>query len=254
MVFDQSLKEVLQVAGLSTIQSDFYLAILKSSGGTISKIAQDLNINRTNSYNIAEKLKKLDLIWEENRPSGKVLFARSSDHIQKLINSKEESLVDSKAKLKSISPILNSFIDTHNNNGPKIQIYSNKRGLEIIIEDILKEKDSDKEILLFSNQKAAKAFFTRKKHEEFIKLRIKRNIPIKVLAINNSEGKKLQEFDETSLRQTKLLSPDFNFDAEIYIYDNKISMIDIKEEVICVIIESEELCKIHKQMFMSLWY
>ena len=63
----------------------------------------------------------------------------------------------------------------------------------------------------------------------------------------------LKKSDKKFLRETKILPESFTFNSEIYIYDNKICLIDLKKDIIGVIIESSELYNIHKQIFDMLW-
>jgi HTH-type transcriptional regulator, sugar sensing transcriptional regulator len=253
MEFDKKIKVVLLEIGLSSIQSDFYLAVLKNGPAPVSKIAKTLNINRTNSYVVVERLKELDLVWEENKPQGKVLHAKSYTSVITALKKKEEELVAFKETVTSFAPIFDSFTLTQNTSGPKIKLFQSKSGLSSLVDEIITSSNKTKEILLFTNQDTEKGFFTKKTHDEFIKRRIDNTIGIKVLAVNNDAGQQLHKLDAKYLRKTKMLPDSFQFNSEIYIYDNKISMIDIKEEIIGVVIESEELYKIHRQMFEVLW-
>ena len=63
MNFEIKIKKILNEIGLTEIQSNVYFYILKSGGINVSKLAKILNINRTNTYNIIDKLKNLNLIW-----------------------------------------------------------------------------------------------------------------------------------------------------------------------------------------------
>ena len=109
------------------------------------------------------------------------------------------------------------------------------------------------EILLFTNQETEKKYFSRSLHTQFIKRRIAKKIPIKVLAVQNKEAELLLKSDKESLRETKLLPPSFTFFSEIYLFQNKIILIDVEEHIIGILLDSEELYNIHKQLFNFLW-
>ena len=57
MKFENQVKTILKEIGLTPIQCEVYLYILKNSSSTASNIAKNLKINRTNTYTIIEKLK-----------------------------------------------------------------------------------------------------------------------------------------------------------------------------------------------------
>lgn len=253
MEFDRNVKNVLLEVGLSSLQSDFYLIVLKNGPTTVSKVAKTLGINRTNSYVIVDKLKDFNLVWEENKPQGKVLHARPYSSILDSIEEKEKRIENFKGTIKALAPVFDSFTSTQNVTGPKVKLFQSKSGLSTLVDEILDVANYSKEIMLYTNQETEKSFFSKKTHEEFIKRRVENGIRIKVLCIDNDEGKILKALDEKFLRETKLLSPDFNFNAEIYIYENRVCMIDIKEEIIGILIESEELYKIHRHLFEVMW-
>jgi hypothetical protein len=195
----------------------------------------------------------MNLVVEENKVSGKVVYAKSYEPILEALNQKEAKVSSNKDTILSLATMFNSFASSGNNHGPKIRTYDTKHEFDSLLEDILAKTDSTKEILLFTNQLTEQGFFGKKSHDEFIRKRIENHIKIKVLAVNNAEGLELQKSDSKSLRETKLLPDSFDFNSEIYIYDGKITMIDVKEDIIGVVIESEELFKIHTQIFNILF-
>lgn len=253
MDFTQKIKKVLREIGLTDIQADFYIFVLKSGGASVSKIAKSLSINRTNSYSILEKLKEFELIREENRPQGKIIFAKSYKTILNALNNKEQEIRKYKSSVNDLVPIFNTFISSKNTQGPKVRIFEGKKELNNLVDDILDNKFKKKEILLFTNQETETGIFSKRRHDEFIRKRIAKKIKIRVLAVNNEKGQDLKSNDKNNRRETRLLPDNFLFNSEIYIYENKISMLDLKNDIVGVIIESEELYNIHTQVFEVLW-
>src|SRR5688500_18347478 len=109
MEFDKKVQKILTDLGLSELQADFYIALLKRGGAPVSKISKDLGINRTNAYVIIDKLKALDLIWEENKPLGKVIHAKSYENVLKALNDKEKEIFSHKQSVHDLIPVFNSF-------------------------------------------------------------------------------------------------------------------------------------------------
>lgn len=155
MEFDKKIKEILQNLGLTEIQSNFYLTLLKRGEASVSKIAKDLGINRTNSYNILEKLKELDLIWEENTTKGKLIHAKSYEPIIKALENKSKTLSNFKDSVENLIPVFNSYSLDKNSFAPKIRTYEGKSAINNMTDEIL---NSSKEILLFTNQESEKTF------------------------------------------------------------------------------------------------
>lgn len=249
---EEKLKSILVDLGLTELQIRAYLVILKANGIKISTLAKQIAVNRPNTYTLIERLKEFELIHEENLVTGKIIYA--SDHhniIEKLkqINKKFEKDIIQVQSLDSYFKLIKA---NSNNYLPKVRTFETKYSLDTIADDIL-SSSKGKEILLFSNQKIEKQFFSKKMHENFVKTRVKNKTNIRVLVIDNFDGTALRSHDKGLLRETRILPEEIEFSSEIYIYENKIAMIDIKEEVIGIIIENEELFNVHKQLFELIW-
>lgn len=253
MDFDKKVKDVLESLGLTEIQSRFYLALLKRGGTAVSKVAKDLEINRTNSYNIVQKLKDLDLVWEENHVAGKVIHAKSYEQILSALDTQSKKINTYKDSIEKLIPIFTTFESDRASFAPKIKTFEGKSAITNMTEDILNSAKQSKEIYLLTNQQSERGFFTASKRQKFINTRVEKKIFIKVLAVDNKEGRDLIKEDKKLLRETKILPQSFNFHSEIYIYDGKVSMVDLKGDIIGVIIESEELFQVHRSLFESLW-
>jgi sugar-specific transcriptional regulator TrmB len=253
MDFTNKVKKVLQEIGLTEVQADFYLFVLKSGGATVSHAAKSLGINRTNSYAILDKLKAFDLVVEENKVSGKLIHAKSYEPILEALTAKELEVSSHKNTVLTLAPLFNSFASKSNYQGPRIRTYESKHDFGYLLDDILANPDGTKEIYLFTNQATERGFFSLKSHRDFVNKRVENKVSIKVLAVNNEQGRELLLEDAKFLRETRLLPDSFDFSSEIYIYDGKITMIDVKEDIIGVVIESEDLYKIHAQLFEAFW-
>ena len=193
------------------------------------------------------------MLWEEQTAEVKLIHSYSHENIQKNLIQKEKLLDSYQSSLKKLIPEFNSYKSSNPKLFPRIRTYSGLENLDEIIKDILDLTPKHSEILLFTNQQDERNIFTKKKHNEFVINRIAKNINIKVLAVNNGNGLLLKNQDKGKLRETRLLPDSYHFYSEIYIYNNKISMIDFKNEIVGIIMESDELFNIHSQFFQTLW-
>lgn len=249
---EQELKKILIDLGLTELQIRAYSAILKGNGIKISSLAKQIGVNRPNTYTLIEKLEELNLIYEENLVSGKVIYTQSFEKVIEALESKKKSFEGNINSAKTLKSFFDSLQNSSNSYLPKVRTFETKHSLNTIADDIL-SSSKGKEILLYSNQQTEKSFFSKAMHEKFVQTRIKNKTKIRVLAVDNKEGRDLKKSDKGLLRETKILPKNISFNSEIYIYDGKIAMIDVKDEVIGVIIENEELFNVHKQMFEMVW-
>ena len=109
------------------------------------------------------------------------------------------------------------------------------------------------EILLWTNQEIETWFFTKKDHEDFVAERVKKGIKIRVLTVDNKQGRQLRSLDKEVLRETRILPKDITFSTEMYIYDGKMAMLDFNQDVIGVIVESKPLVSSQRSIFEALW-
>jgi hypothetical protein len=133
---------------------------------------------------------------------------------------------------------------------PYVRVFEGMHGLLRIKQEILSTKN---EILLWTNQYSERHIFNERLHAVFIQERIRRGIPIRVLAVDNVEGRALLSADATSLRTTKLLPKGVSFSSEIYIFDQSVATIDYTSEIIGVISRNESMTTSQRQLFMMVW-
>ena len=106
---------------------------------------------------------------------------------------------------------------------------------------------------LWSDQAAEENIFTPLQHKQFIDERVARSLSIRVLAVANRPGQELIAEDDFLLRKTKLLPDEVTFSAETYIYDNKVAILDYNQDIMGVIIKSQQIALAHRAMFETAW-
>jgi sugar-specific transcriptional regulator TrmB len=249
--FEEQQSALLTELQFTPIQIRCYLVLLQEGPMSVTQLASRLAVNRTNMYQILKQTLAEEIIWEERISHGKLLHAASYDQFQFILEEKKKKLEIYEKQLDEAIPIFNTFFHSKTKEQPLLKSFMDKQGLRTLIDTILDEKTD--EILLFTNQETEKKYFSRSLHTQFIKRRIAKKIPIKVLAVRNKEAELLLKSDRESLRQTKLLPTSFSFFSEIYLFQNKIILIDVEEHIIGILLDSEELYNIHKQLFNFLW-
>ena len=129
---------------------------------------------------------------------------------------------------------------------PKVTIHQGSAGLSAVLRDILNATD---EVLLWTNQATEQEVFEPQLHDDFIKQRLKKKIPIRVLAVDNQAGTELVANDSQNLRKTHLLPAETSFTAETYLYDNKVVILDFNTDIIGIIICNPSIYEAQKDMF-----
>lgn len=246
---DKLIEDTLKLLGLNDKEIKFFKTCFKLGNPTVNEVIKEARLERSTGYLIVQELIDKDLIEENYRGYKKRLIAAEPKKLLGILSAKGRTLGRQEIELKEKLPDLQAIYKTSNIR-PNVRVFDGVNGLLEVWQDIL---TSQSKILLWTNQETEKQFFTSFQHQKFIEERIKKNIQIDVLAINNQKGSDLAKDDKTSLRQTKLLPKDTTFSAETYIYDNKVAILDYKKDIIGIIIESEPIYNSQKAIFEMSW-
>lgn len=246
---EKIITRALFILGLSNKEIKFFLACFKIGPASINEVAKQAKLERSTAYLIAQDLVKEGFIKEDLKPYRKLIFTIEPRDLLRMVASKQRTLRRQELELEEKLPELQSLYQASEIR-PKVKVFEGKQGLSAVFNDILSSKG---EILLWTNQDTESNFFTPQDHDRFIEVRVKRQISIRVLAVNNPRGNRLTEKDLVAFRKTKLLPKDVDFSAETYIYDHKVAILDTKKDIIGVIIESEQITDAQKAIFELAW-
>lgn len=246
---DKVIQDTLKLLGLSLKEIKFFEASFKLGPSSINEVAKQAMVKRATAYLIVDDLKQKGFLEEDFKDYGKKIFVIDPQKLLRIVANKQRILRRQELELEEKLPELQSIYSTSQIK-PKVKVYEGNTGLLRVWKDILSTKG---ELLIWTNQETDKLIFGPEKHISFIDERIRKGISARVLVVDNTEGRVLQKLDKKSLRQTKILPKNTNFSAEMYIYDNKIAILDYKKDIIGIIIESEPIANSHRSIFEMNW-
>lgn len=243
------LAQSLMQLGCNDKQIRFYWANLQLGAAPLADISKKARLQRSTTYLIASELVQLGLVNEDHKSYGKLFVAVEPDAVLSKLEAKRRQIDRQSAAFKEALPELRA---THNatTTRPRVRTFEGKAGLVAIWRDLLEVKQ---EILLWTNQETERHFFPDDMHALFIKERTARGIPIRVLAVNNPDGRELQREDEGRLRQTRLLNAECDFTSETYIYGDKVAVLDVGKNIFGVITENAQIARSQRAMFELAW-
>jgi len=239
---DQDLLKTIESIGFRPKESQIYLALLELGTGTVSEIAKTAQLKRPVTYIILDDLIKSG--YATKVPGEKVNRFQAVDP--------SAILIRQKANLKNFSemmPLLQT-LSSKGKNKPKISYVDTKDGIQNIYESL---------------NYAREAFYVssyKKLHEHF---------PKKVEGWMKDYGKGLYKVDAKHVipdspeelefgkkykaggQNVRILPAQKNFDTDIVLTENKLSVSSLEEEPFLVLIESEKLAKSLKPLFEIIW-
>lgn len=248
------MRQVLKHLNFSDKEIDVYLAALKMGKGLISQLAKKAGVKRPTAYVILEKLKEKGLVSLSEKKNKQIFVAENPDKLLKMTERQKEELQEKEEEIKKSLPGLKSLVKK-NTGLPLFRYYEGKEGVWNILDDLTESGISEAWIIL-----PGKIFSvfgaTRFTNNVVLKRRQK---GIKIYAIMDKRPESLKLYDEwkekkdTYFREYKLMPEDIELNNVVYLYANKLALIFLKEEPSGLIIESEDLFKVFKFMFDSLW-
>jgi sugar-specific transcriptional regulator TrmB len=241
------LEESLLSINFSKKEASVYLALLELGRGTVSEITRKANINRTTGYTILNTLAYRGLVSISGKEPKQEYVAETPDKIMEILKNQikkdQEYLEQAKMLLPQLKPLFN-FRDR-----PRVRFYEGKEGLETVYEDTL---TSHEEIRAYANvddmHKALPNYFPR-----YYKRRADKGIGIRAIIPTNKVGLERITHDKEEKRESALVPENqYYFSPEINIYDNKVMIASLKENL-GVIIESQEVADAMKTIYELAW-
>lgn len=245
----QILQSVLLELGCSPKEIKLYTACFELGSSNVTTLAKKAKLQRSTSYLIAQQLIEKRLLYSNGQTYNTRFVAAPPDALARLLESRKRAV--GKATLK-LQDNLDELLLAYKSSDvlPRVTALQGRSGLVTALEKILAART---EILLWTNQHSERSIFKRVDHDYFVQSRIKRQLPIRVLSVDNPEGRLLLESDASSYRKSRVLPPETEFSAETYIFDNTVITIDFTAEVIVIIIENPSVYHTHQAIFETTW-
>lgn len=249
LIMNRILVNCLRELGCNDKHIRFYMANLRLGSAPLSDIVKLARLQRSTGYIIAAEVLEMGLAEEDHKSYKKRFVAAEPDTLLRKLEAKHRRIGRAALSYKEALPELRA--EHHaTKTRPQVRTFEDKAGLIAVWRDILA---SNGEVLLWSNQSSEQLLFDNAMHQQFIAERTAKNIPIRVLAVNNTHGQHLAAADAGHLRHTKLLPQGVDFTGETYIYDNKVAVLDFGKKVFGVITENEQIAASQRAIFNMAW-
>jgi predicted transcriptional regulator len=246
------LKQALEEMGLSSIEVETYLTLLKTAGAQPASIlANRMRINRTTAYKALINLSKIGLATKTMKHGIICFFAEDpEDTLKTLVEDKRETLKEVNATILDALPSL-IVGEEGSPHLPKIRYYEGIDGLKQVYEAVLKEGADYYRYGDITKIYGTLGEFT----DDYIKRRNKMGITAHAIMPYHKRSEELYKKDKEELRKALYIPHDlFPIEGEVRIFGNKVAILSLKKDSpIGVIIESEIVARMFKSIFMLTW-
>jgi sugar-specific transcriptional regulator TrmB len=208
------LEKTLKNYGLSQKQAKIYLACLELGSASVAKISQKAGLARSTSYEVLESLKQQGLVSTFQKKKVQYFSAEEPQRVINLAQEKANLLEQALPQLRAIYGQAKVQ--------PTVRFYQGKQGMKLILDEVLAEA---KETLTFSS--ADDLFATLEYFPEFVKKRLKRKIPARVILRDSKKARERQRLGPQELRQVKIIPPDYEYHGMIFVAKIQRTMFEV---------------------------
>ncbi|MBM3231275.1 hypothetical protein FJZ28_03015 [Candidatus Peregrinibacteria bacterium] len=241
----KELQHIIQAAGLGLDEADLYIAGLQIGSAPASEYAKRTKLNRITAYNHLEDLVRTGIFTMVEDRRGKRYSPIAPEYLALEARKNAQAL-------ERALPELRSMQGAHHRK-PQVRFFRGWEGVRHVYDDTL---GAESEILNFANSALIRQYW-QDYDKEYVAERVKRRIHLRGIAPDDIVGRRVHGADRAALREIRLVpAKDFDFNNEINVYDNKVSMITFAEnaeDIFGIIIESKEVADTQKQIFEMAW-
>lgn len=248
------MRQILKQLNFSEKEIDVYFAALKLGSASISQLAKSSGVRRPNTYFILEKMKEKGLVSLAKKKNKQIFVAEKPDKLLKLLEDQKDKLSEQQEEIKNILPKFEELAKK-GTAIPIFRYYEGEKAVWNILDDLTNSGADDARIIVPG--KMIDIFGKNRFLKNVILRRQQLGMKVNIISDRHSEVIKLQkegiDGKTTSLREYRFLPEALGIDTGVYIYNNKAALIFLKEEISGLLIESEDMFKVFKFMFDSLW-
>ena len=247
------IKDFLMRIGLDDKATRVYLYLLSSGPQTVSCIAKNCGLTRTNAYDVVKKLETSGLCFNQGASYGKKIKANKPKELISIINDKESEISSLKKELIDLLPLLSS-LDSYKSSGQsQVSYFSGKESVKKLIRLSLQSSESElrfagseldiidklgKEFLIDYHLRRA----SKKLYIKSLRPGIKR--PTEEIFINDKKY-----FREVRLRPEGLV----RLKSIIIIWNNYVAFCSLNNDIFGSLIENDNLAIMLKSWFDFIW-
>jgi sugar-specific transcriptional regulator TrmB len=244
-----AIKRALINIGLTDKEVTVFMVLLQNGPMFATNIAKNAKLNRTTIYGLLKELSEKGLVSSVNKKESATRYQSiAPEMLPGYIERKRDELLSSKKDLESVVPQL-LLMRSRGKILPKVQFFEGSSGVEQAYEDML-EHNKEKMIYALTGLEGAVTTLTPKFQDYFISKRVQMGIKAEYIIPDTELARAATLQDVQKMRTPKFIPPQYNFNTEICMYDNKVSILSYSQEnPVALIIEDETISHAMKQIF-----
>ncbi len=236
-----NIKTTLKELGLNDRHAAIYLACLELGSASIQAVSSKSGFARSTCESVLGQLQTKGFVTSFRKKRTRHFSPEDPKKLVALAREKV-SLLESALPQFSARYFKGNVL-------PTVRLYQGETGVRTPLKEILEEA---KEIVGFGSVddifRNLENFF-----KLFTKERMKRGIPLKIILRDTPLARERQKIGIQQLRQVRLIPEQYNCASLTLIWNNKVLMCSLQDEIIGLVIESRELADSQRTMFNLIW-
>ena len=222
--------------GLNEKEARVYLASLSLGQSSVQDIAKESKVNRATTYVAIERLTDLGLMSSFYQGKKQFFIAADPEKLIEVLDKEKEKIEKKKEELKKIIPELQSM-NNKIKDKPVVKFYEGKEGIKTMVDEVLLAKGDDVYMVYSLDQ--VENLFSDGERLKWRNMRVENNI--KVNAIYTSKKKELKNVPKS--KSIKVPFDKYPITSDIAVFGNKVRLASLKNRLVGVVIEDEEIAK-----------
>jgi sugar-specific transcriptional regulator TrmB len=250
----KKILDYLELLDFSKAEAKLYLSLLEKGPLTIAELAKLTDINRTAVYVYISSLTDKGVIAEAMIKTRRKIVATDPAHLSYLIEKKLETIKSVELKLPDILNTINhTFPKTSNEIHVDVTYYKGKKGLDLVYEEALSKTD----LRVYANLTEMIKIFLSMDFAMFEDA-LKNNKKLRIFEIINDHPDAVKKYNLEETAQNgkyfyKFFPANFGLTSTTFIYDNKVAILNIKDEISVVVLHNSEYYNNSKKLFDFIW-
>ena len=231
-----NIESELKKLGLTGNESKLYLELLRRGSISANELAKKLGFDRTLTYQVLNNLIEKGLVNYIIKENKKYFEPSNPENLLNPIKEKESLALNLIPQLKSIEKI--------HKEEQEVKVYEGKRGLKVLLEDVL----SSKNVCIFGA--TGKSYEILKfEMPHLIKKAEKTGLSGRMITSLEYKNHQMSKIKGIKTRYLETMKGP----ATTMIYEDKVSMHVLTEKPLIVIIKNKEIADSYRDYFETLW-
>ena len=242
---NEKLLKLLEDIGLTSHESNVYLAALALGSATILQISKNSGIKRTTVYDVVESLKNKGLMRVEPNGLKNLYKAESPERLEAVL---ERRKLEFSNKLPELMALYNL-----QGSESSIKFYTGLPAMKQIYLDTLKNIKHGDEYLIITNQEKWFNLDPDFWMKEYIEKRAKLPCKTRLISTDSPLARLHKQYEKNYNEEFKIFKEGNSINVDTVLTNNQLIVVDLTYPITTLVVENKNIIALQKQMFEIIW-